>query len=97
MQRYRILWVDDEIELLKPYVLFLEEKGFDIITFTNPYSLLETVQIDKKIDIVLLDENMPGMNGIEVLNEIKKINPFIPVIKIFLPCQYFALSIFSIS
>ena len=82
MQRYRILWVDDEIELLKPYVLFLEEKGFDIITFTNPYSLLETVQIDKKIDIVLLDENMPGMNGIEVLNEIKNINPFIPVIMI---------------
>ena len=42
MQRYRILWVDDEIELLKPYVLFLREKGFDIKTFNNPFSIVIT-------------------------------------------------------
>ena len=82
MQRYRILWVDDEIELLKPYVIFLEEKGFNVITFTNPYSLLENIEVNQKIDIILLDENMPGLNGIEVLNKIKKINPLIPVIMI---------------
>ena len=82
MQRYRILLVDDEIELLKPYVIFLEEKGFNVITFTNPYSLLENIEVNQKIDIILLDENMPGLNGIEVLNKIKKINPLIPVIMI---------------
>ena len=49
MQRYRILWVDDEIELLKPYVIFLEEKGFNVITFTNPYSLLENIEVNQKI------------------------------------------------
>ena len=69
MQRYRILWVDDEIELLKPYILFLKDKGFDI-------------KIDKKVDIILIDENMPGLTGIGVLNEINKINSFLPVIMI---------------
>ena len=82
MQRYRILWVDDEIELLKPYVLFLKEKGFDVKTFNNPFSLLDHIKIDKKVDIILLDENMPGLTGIGVLSEINKINSFLPVIMI---------------
>ena len=82
MQRYRILWVDDEIELLKPYVLFLREKGFDVKTFNNPFSLLDHIKIDKKVDVILLDENMPGLTGIGVLNEINKINSFLPVIMI---------------
>ena len=82
MQRYRILWVDDEIELLKPYVLFLREKGFDVKTFNNPFSILDHIKIDKKVDVILLDENMPGLTGIGVLNEINKINSFLPVIMI---------------
>ena len=82
MQRYRILWVDDEIELLKPYVLFLKDKGFDVKTFNNPFSLLDHIKIDKKVDVILLDENMPGLTGIGVLSEINKINSFLPVIMI---------------
>ena len=59
MQRYKILWVDDEIDLLKPYVLTLEEKNFQIDTFNNPYSILEYIDENNDFDLILLDENMP--------------------------------------
>jgi CheY-like chemotaxis protein len=70
MQRYSILWADDEIDLLKPHILFLEQRGYDI----TPSIMVEAVEQceEKHFDVVFLDENMPGMSGLEALNEIIK-------------------------
>jgi CheY-like chemotaxis protein len=76
-----ILWVDDEIDLLKPYVLFLEAKGYGIIPAIDGNEALEVLS-EKTIDIVFLDENMPGLTGLEVLNLIKAKYPNLPVIMI---------------
>ena len=59
MQRYKILWVDDEIDLLKPYVLYLEEKKYQVKTFNNPFSLLDYMTEDNSFSLILIDENMP--------------------------------------
>lgn len=80
-KKLRILWVDDEIELLKPYVIFLEEKGFDLDTATNGDDALKLVE-DKDYDLMFLDENMPGLSGLEVLSRIKSIKSHIPVVMI---------------
>lgn len=77
----RILWVDDEIELLKPYFIFLEEKGYELVTATNGQDALELFRAEK-FDIVFLDENMPGANGLKVLSELKKIDTNTPVVMI---------------
>ncbi len=77
----RILWVDDEIGHLKPHLMFLEQKGMAVETATNGEDALETVQ-EQAFDIVFLDENMPGMGGLEVLAEIKKMRPHTPVVMI---------------
>ncbi len=81
MRDVRILWTDDEIDLLQPHILFLEEKGYLVSTATNGDDALEKVE-SEEFDIIFLDENMPGKSGLETLSGIKKINPDIPVIMI---------------
>mgnify|MGYP003333523048 CR=1 FL=1 len=81
MEPIQALWVDDEIDLLKPHILFLEEKGYKIHTSRNGVDALEFIK-NQYIDIVLLDENMPGMDGLEVLGHIKKDRPNLPVVMI---------------
>ena len=80
-KRNKILWVDDEIELLKPHILFLEEKGYDLTPVTNAPDALELVA-KENFDLVLLDEQMPGMDGLTALHEIKESNPFLPVVMV---------------
>jgi CheY-like chemotaxis protein len=77
----KILWVDDEIELLKSHVMFLEEKGYAVETVTNGEDAIGLVG-KTRFDIMLLDESMPGMGGLETLNGIKTIDPVLPVIMI---------------
>ncbi|MEM7161601.1 MAG: response regulator [Bacteroidota bacterium] len=76
-----ILWADDEIELLKPHVLFLEEKGYEVYTVTSGNDAIDRVK-EKNFDIIFLDENMPGLTGLETLNEIKTMVPSVPVVMI---------------
>lgn len=76
-----ILWVDDEIELLRPYIIFLEKKGFALDTATNGGDAIELVK-GKDYDLIFLDENMPGLSGLEVLSTIKSLKSFIPVVMI---------------
>lgn len=82
MDKITILWADDEIDLLKPQLLFLEKKGYELITVTNGYDALEEVEENKAIDVVFLDESMPGITGLETLPKIKDILPNIPVVMI---------------
>ena len=77
----KILWVDDEIDLLKPHSLFLEKRGYKVVPCNNGQDALNLIR-SSFFDVVLLDENMPGINGLETLNEIKSINPNVPVIMI---------------
>jgi CheY-like chemotaxis protein len=76
-----ILWVDDEIESLKSQILFLKNKGYVITPFTNGYDALEHLKTNPA-DLVLLDESMPGMTGLETLAQIKETYPTVPVVMI---------------
>lgn len=77
----KILWVDDEIDLLKPHILFLSAKGYEVIPATDGNEALDLID-EIPFDIVLLDENMPGLSGLDTLNLIKNKIPNIPVIMI---------------
>ena len=81
MDNVTILWVDDEIELLKPHIIFLKEKGYDLTTVNNGHDALEIIR-EKPFDIVFLDEQMPGLYGIETLMKIKEGFPGLPVVMI---------------
>jgi len=81
MSSGKILWVDDEIQLLKPHMLFLEKKNYEVIPCTNGADAVESVS-EEQFDIVLLDENMPGLSGLETLSQIKEKLPNLPVIMI---------------
>ena len=81
MSPYSILWADDEIDLLKPHILFLRSKGYDPVTVNNGRDALELVAA-RHFDLVILDENMPGLTGLETLQRIKEIAPQTPVIMI---------------
>lgn len=81
MQNYKILWADDEIELLKPHILFLGKKGYHVTPVNSGADALQEIDHDT-FDIVFLDENMPGMSGLETLNYIKSTHPNIPVVMI---------------
>jgi len=81
MDSVRILWTDDEIDLLKPHLLFLKEKGYEVVTASNGNDALELART-QPFDIIFLDENMPGLSGIETLSRLKNILPEIPVIMI---------------
>lgn len=76
-----ILWVDDEVESLKSQILFLKNKGYEVNAVTNGYDALEAIQTDN-IDVVLLDESMPGMTGLETLAKLKEIKPMLPVVMV---------------
>ncbi|HET6245775.1 MAG: bifunctional response regulator/alkaline phosphatase family protein [Bacteroidetes bacterium] len=81
MDKINILWADDEIDLLKPHILFLEAKGYNVDTVNNGQDALDLIE-KKHFDLVLLDENMPGISGIETLNIIKSKNSGLPVVMI---------------
>jgi DNA-binding response OmpR family regulator len=81
MDKVNILWADDEMDLLKPHLLFLREKGYDVTTVTNGQDAIEKFN-KENFDIVFLDEQMPGMSGIETLSRIKNINTEVPVVMI---------------
>ena len=68
-----LLWADDEIELLRAHLLFLEKKGYEVITVTNGTDAIDQIQ-SHSFDLVLLDENMPGLSGLETLQKIKEIS-----------------------
>ena len=81
MDKLTILWADDEIDLLKPHIMFLEDKGYRVVTATNGNEALD--ELGKgRTDIVFLDENMPGMSGIDTLPIIKNRYPNLPVVMI---------------
>ena len=81
MRKIRILWVDDEIDILKSHILFLEKKNYEVTKCTNGADAIDLV--DKhSFDIVFLDENMPGINGLETLSEIKQKHTNLPVVMI---------------
>ncbi len=77
----KILWADDEIDLLKPHILFLESKGYEVVSVNNGTSAVEENQ-NEDFDIIFLDENMPGITGLEALSRIKKEKPYVPVVMI---------------
>lgn len=76
-----ILWADDEIDLLKPHILFLKGKGYDVTTVNSGRDALDCIAA-RHFDLVILDENMPGLTGLETLSEIKRTQPDVPVIMI---------------
>ena len=81
MQNTKILWADDEINLLKPHILLLNEKGYEVATYTNGNDALEAFG-KEHFDLVFLDENMPGLSGLETLQAIKNIRSDVPVVLI---------------
>jgi CheY-like chemotaxis protein len=81
MNKPRILWTDDEIDLLRAHIIFLESKGYEVETANNGLDAVEKVK-DSYYDIIFLDENMPGMTGLETLTQIKTLTPNVPVVMI---------------
>jgi len=81
MNKITILWVDDEIDMLKPHILFLENRNYTVVTCKSGQEALEEIE-KNRFDIVFLDENMPGLSGLETLNEIKNLEASLPVVMI---------------
>ncbi|MGN0036678.1 MAG: PglZ domain-containing protein [Bacteroidaceae bacterium] len=81
MRKDHLLWVDDEIDLLKPHILFLQSKGYEVSTVTNGPDALDLCR-ETDFDLIFLDENMPGLSGLETLSRIKEIDPNVPVVMI---------------
>ena len=81
MSKEQILWADDEIDLLKPHIIFLKNKGFDVVTVTNGRDALDAIAA-QNFSLIILDENMPGISGLEALQQIKISQPNVPVIMI---------------
>lgn len=82
MDKIKILWADDEIELLKPHILFLNGKGYDVVTAVSGDEAVDLVRENNNLNAVLLDENMPGISGLDALLRIKQLNNELPVIMI---------------
>jgi CheY-like chemotaxis protein len=81
MGQVNIMWVDDEIDILEGHKIFLEMKGYKVLTFANGYDAVEHLT-HESTDLVLLDESMPGMSGLETLSRIKEIHPHLPIVLI---------------
>ncbi len=79
--KIRILWADDEIDLLKPHILFLESKGYEVVPVNNGSTAVDKNE-EEDFDIIFLDENMPGISGLDALVKIKKVKPYVPVVMI---------------
>ena len=77
----RILWADDEIDLLKPHILFLQEKGYEVVPVISGQDAIE-ISKEQHFDIIFLDENMPGLSGLETLSYIKESDPTVPVVMV---------------
>ena len=78
---YNLLWVDDEVELLKAHIIFLEKKGYEVTTVSNGSDAIDMCR-NKSFDLVLLDEQMPGLSGLDTLQRIKQISPATPVVMV---------------
>ncbi len=81
MQKYQILWADDEIDLLKPHILFLNNKGYEVTAVVSGNEAVEKC-LENNYDCIFLDENMPGMSGLEALAKIKIAKPSLPVVMV---------------
>ena len=81
MTNGQLLWVDDEVELLKGHIIFLEKKGYEVTTVSNGTDAIDICQ-ERSFDLVLLDEQMPGLSGLETLQRIKEIQPATPVVMV---------------
>ena len=77
----RILWADDEIDLLKPHIMFLRSRGYDVTTATDGHDAIDLLDA-ASFDLIILDENMPGLSGLETLSRIKERLPHVPIIMI---------------
>lgn len=78
---YKLLWADDEIELLNAHIIFLQNRGYDVVQVTNGLDAIEACKAET-FDLVLLDENMPGLSGLETLIKIKEILPSTPIVMV---------------
>lgn len=81
MTNGRLLWVDDEIEMLRAQIFFLEKKGYEITKATNGPDAIDLCQ-EQTFDLILLDENMPGLSGLDTLQRIKEIQPTVPIVMV---------------
>ena len=81
MRKDKILWADDEIDLLKPHILFLEEKGYEVTPVISGQDAIDSCR-EQTFDIIFLDENMPGLTGLETLSTIKEIAPTVPIVMV---------------
>ena len=81
MNNGKLLWVDDEIELLRAHIIFLEKKGYDVVKATNGADAIDLCT-QQSFDLVLLDEHMPGLSGLETLSRIKQAEPSIPIVMV---------------
>ena len=81
MTNGQLLWVDDEVELLRGHIIFLEKKGYEVTTVSNGTDAIDICQ-ERSFDLVLLDEQMPGLSGLETLQRIKEISPATPVVMV---------------
>lgn len=81
VKKDRILWADDEIDLLKPHILFLQDKGYEVVPVISGQDAIDSCK-EQTFDIIFLDENMPGLSGLETLAQIKEINPNVPVVMV---------------
>ena len=81
MTNGQLLWVDDEMELLKAHVIFLEKKGYEVTTVSNGPDAIDLCR-ERNFDLVLLDEQMPGLSGLETLQRIKELSPATPVVMV---------------
>lgn len=77
----KLLWVDDEIEMLRAQFFFLEKKGYKVIKASNGSDAVDLCT-DENFDLILLDENMPGLSGLETLQRIKKLQPTVPIVMV---------------
>ena len=81
VKKDKILWADDEIDLLKPYILFLQDKGYEVVHVISGQDAIDSCR-EETFDIIFLDENMPGLSGLEALAQIKELNPDVPVVMV---------------
>ena len=81
MKKDRVLWADDEIDLLKPHILFLQEKEYEVVPVISGQDAIDCCR-EESFDIIFLDENMPGLTGLETLSHIKEIAPNVPVVMV---------------
>ena len=81
MKNGLLLWADDEMDLLRPHVLFLESKGYEVMTVTNGQDALDLCR-KYTFDLIMLDENMPGLSGLETLSRVKELMPSVPVVMV---------------